>query len=197
MPIRLNGSTSGYSELSAPAVAGDQTFALPGTGGTLDRLNRAGNILQVVSTTKLNAFSSTSGTMVDITGLSLSITPTSSSSKILILASLIVGVDSWTSQGIAINLVRGSTSLATGTNGSTINATSGYNAYGGSLGNTYANFSPMVISYLDSPASTSSLTYKLQGRTLITAGYEWDINRRMVDNSCGFSSTITAMEVAA
>ena len=33
--LRLNGSTSGYSELSAPAVAGDQTFTFPSTGGTL------------------------------------------------------------------------------------------------------------------------------------------------------------------
>ena len=48
-PLRLNGSTSGYSQLDAPAIAGDQTFTLPGTGGTLDRLNRIGNVIQVVS----------------------------------------------------------------------------------------------------------------------------------------------------
>jgi len=35
MTLRLNGSTSGYSEIDAPAVAGDQTFTLPGTGGNL------------------------------------------------------------------------------------------------------------------------------------------------------------------
>lgn len=35
MSVRLNGSTSGYSEISAPAVAGDQTFTLPTTGGTV------------------------------------------------------------------------------------------------------------------------------------------------------------------
>jgi hypothetical protein len=34
-PLRLNGSTSGFSQLDAPAIAGDQTFTLPGTGGTL------------------------------------------------------------------------------------------------------------------------------------------------------------------
>jgi len=52
-PLRLTGSTSGYSQIDAPAVAGDQTFTLPGTGGTLDRLNRAGNVLQVVNATFL------------------------------------------------------------------------------------------------------------------------------------------------
>jgi len=35
MGLRLNGSTSGYSEVAAPAVAGDQTFTLPGTGGNI------------------------------------------------------------------------------------------------------------------------------------------------------------------
>jgi hypothetical protein len=35
MGLRLNGSTSGYSEINPPAVAGDQTFTLPGTGGDL------------------------------------------------------------------------------------------------------------------------------------------------------------------
>jgi hypothetical protein len=35
MTLRLNGSTSGYSEIEAPAVAGDQTFTLPGAGGNL------------------------------------------------------------------------------------------------------------------------------------------------------------------
>ncbi len=33
--LRLNGGTSGYSELQAPAVAGDQTFTFPAAGGTL------------------------------------------------------------------------------------------------------------------------------------------------------------------
>ena len=33
--LRLRGATSGYSELQAPAVAADQTFVLPSTGGTL------------------------------------------------------------------------------------------------------------------------------------------------------------------
>jgi hypothetical protein len=37
--LRLTGSTSGYSEITPPAVAGDQTFTLPGTGGTLTTTN--------------------------------------------------------------------------------------------------------------------------------------------------------------
>ena len=37
--LRLTGSTSGYSEITPPAIAGDQTFTLPGTGGTLTTTN--------------------------------------------------------------------------------------------------------------------------------------------------------------
>ena len=82
-PLRLNGSTSGYSQLDAPAIAGDQTFTLPGTGGTIDRLNRAGNILQVVNGTYSTQTTSSSSTPAD-TGLTATITPTSASSKILV-----------------------------------------------------------------------------------------------------------------
>jgi hypothetical protein len=61
MTLRLNGSTSGYSEIDAPAVAGDQTFTLPGTGG----------IIQTVGTslTLGTAQASTSGTSIDFTGI--------------------------------------------------------------------------------------------------------------------------------
>ena len=55
-------------------------------GGAIDanNINVTGNILQVVSTTKTDTFSTTSTSYVDITGLSVSITPTSTSSKIFI-----------------------------------------------------------------------------------------------------------------
>jgi hypothetical protein len=61
MTLRLNGSTSGYSEIDAPAIAGDQTFTLPGTGG----------IIQTVGTslTLGTAQASTSGTSIDFTGI--------------------------------------------------------------------------------------------------------------------------------
>lgn len=92
MPLRLNGSTSGYSQLDAPAIAGDQTFTLPGTGGTLDRLNRAGNVIQVVTTaasyatgTTLIPFDNTIPQNTEGTEfMTLAITPTSASNKLLI-----------------------------------------------------------------------------------------------------------------
>jgi hypothetical protein len=77
-----------------------------------------------------------------------------------------------------------------------LNATSGYNAYSSSEGNTYHNFSPMIITFLDSPNTTSSTTYKLQGRNF-TNGYSFTINGRVANGDLGFSSSITLMEIAA
>jgi len=51
MSIKLNGATNGSVELDVPdAIGSDVSLTIPGAAGTLDRLERAGNILQVVST---------------------------------------------------------------------------------------------------------------------------------------------------
>ena len=81
-PLRLTGSTSGYSQIDAPAVAGDQTFTLPGTGGVIDRLNRAGNVLQVQNVYHTSATQLTSnGAFHELTSsLRIAFTPTSATS---------------------------------------------------------------------------------------------------------------------
>jgi hypothetical protein len=63
MPVRLNGSTSGFTELSAPAVAGNNSIAFPTTSGTAV-VNGANSA--IVSGTAQN---STSGTSIDFTGI--------------------------------------------------------------------------------------------------------------------------------
>jgi len=95
MPIKLNGATSGSVELGVPDVVGSdvQNVLLPSTAGTLDRLERAGNILQVkfaeyttrTSVTTTIPFNdtvpqNTEGTEI----ITLSITPTSASNKLVI-----------------------------------------------------------------------------------------------------------------
>ena len=72
----------------------------------------SGGIIQVVSTTKTDTFSSSS-TNTDITGLSVTITPQSSSSKILVFMS-VTGTNQHTSQRFAFGLKRGSTEIAQG-----------------------------------------------------------------------------------
>ena len=185
-PLRLNGSTSGYSQLDAPAIAGDQTFTLPGTGGTIDRLNRAGNILQVVqgSTTTSTALTTTS--FADTT-LSASITPSSASSKILVIVSQTGQVySSTTANRIAsIRIVRDATTIHS------VEQVLG--ARGGLSGGSDRSVSASVsVTYLDSPSTTSSVTYKTQARLssdASSANYTLQI-----DSS---PSTITLIEVAA
>lgn len=148
----------------------------------------AGAVLQVVSVTKTDTFTTGSGTPVDITGLSLNITPTSATSKILVLAQ--VGINSDTATAGYVNLVRNSTSLGVGTGGTTYNGTAVV------YFNNVNAFTLVPIVYLDSPATTSSTTYKLQAFTGGGVGLA-TINRRGGDSIVGCSSTLTVMEIAA
>lgn len=195
--LRLTGSTSGYSEITPPAVAGDQTFTLPGTGGTLDRLNRVGNILQVVSTTKTDTFTTQSDTFIDITGLSASITPTLSSSKILIIASVIAG-QTESFRNVYLALVRNTTNIFIGDAASARSSVSGGTEFPGSY--ISLDFAPI---HLDSPNTTSSVTYKIQVRrdgSRSTPGTAC-INRTGDDADFAsrgrFASSITLLEIAA
>jgi len=84
--VRIFGSTSGFSDIIASSAAGASELLLPNTSGTLDRLNRQWNLLQVVNGSYSTQVTSTSTSFAD-TGLSASITLTASTSKILVLIS--------------------------------------------------------------------------------------------------------------
>lgn len=180
--LRLNGATSGYSQISPPAVAGNQTFTLPGTGGTLDRLNRAGNVLQVVQGTLGTQASTSSSTFAD-TGLTATITPTSASSKILVSVHHAGCYKTTGNTALQIKLLR---------NGSDI---FWLERLGGDTQSTgTSGFGTVSTMYLDSPATTSALTYKTQ--------YASSQNTALVaintlTASIAPTSTITLMEIAA
>ena len=188
MSIVLVGSTSGSITLQEPAVAGTTVLTLPAVTGNVltDTSPKAGNVIQVVSTSKLDAFTTTSTSPVDVTGLSVNITPTSSSSKILVLAQIYGGGDS--SSAFYVNLVRNSTSLSISTAGSTYNSTMGSYLSSSSL------YSTNPVIFLDSPATTSSTTYKIQ---IFSSGGTVAVNRRVADAVVGGTSSITVMEIAA
>lgn len=158
----------------------------------------AGSVLQVVSATKTDTFSSTSyNTWVDITGLSVNITPTSSSSKILVFANVQYGGTSQ-STGLALRCVRGSTPIGNGdAAGNRTPAFYGTEEFG-PVG-IYMMFATS-FNNLDSPATTSSTTYKIQLNLIDNYGAAV-INRAGYDaDSIAFargSSTITVMEIAA
>lgn len=193
----LNGNTSGSVTISSPAVSGTTTLTLPTTSGTVltNGINTnfpAGSVLQVVSTTKTDSYSNaTQNAWNDVTGLSVSITPSSSSNKILVTGQLSYAASS----NLYFRLVRGSTAIAVGdTAGSRISCTgaSGYNFGDGNVGEN-ANFN-----FLDSPSTTSSTTYKIQVYGFNITQY---VNRVVTDTDSNVSSrnisTITVMEIKA
>ena len=108
-----------------------------------------GSVLQVVQGTLAGGVSTTSNTAVD-TGLTATITPSSSNSKILVSFTHPVPVKSNTNADLNLNLVRNSTNIIV------------YNdaLYSNGIANNYGT----VIggSILDSPATTSAVTYKTQ-----------------------------------
>lgn len=198
--VVINGDTSGSVTLSAPAVAGSTTLTLPTTSGTVltsassisgstitgtQTIPKAtlptGSVLQVVSVAYSTATSNNTGSYV-ATGVTLSITPTSSSSKILIFVSGGDAATTSNSSGVQTVLRRGGTDLA----GFAVQGP----VYIGSGGSFFIGTGPS-INYLDSPATTSSTTYatffKPQGGAGTTATVQRD----------GSTSSMTLMEISA
>jgi len=175
--VKISGNASGTGTLTiaAPNTNTDYTLTLPTNTGTILTTSGtitasqlpAGSVLQVVSTFKNDTFSTASSTFVDVTGLSVSITPTSASSKILIFVSLGNVVDS-ADVAYAI-LLRGSTQIAN-SSGSDGVLGGGYSG-GSSSGESYYGIRTISLTYLDSPSTTSSTTYKIQIRSNTGTAY--------------------------
>ena len=196
--IRLRGATSGTTDVVAAAIAGDGVLTLPSGTGTLATtafVNTAvaagGKVLQVVSVTKVDTFTTTSTSFTDVTGLSANITPTSATSKILILSKVAVNNDG-NSRG-SIRLLRGATEVGSGTAaGSTPAAMSAL----------YVNEIQMTAdlsgNYLDDPETLSEITYKIQIKTN-SGTVRVNTVANAVDSSSNSrtSSTITLMEISA
>ena len=160
-------------------------------------LNAPGHILQIVQGIKTDTFTSNSQTtFVDI-GLSVAITPSSASSKILVQyrvgTSIVNGA-----YGCYLRLVRGSTNIALGdTRGNRIQASTlglSNNSAGG------YNVFYQTLDFVDSPATTSATTYKVQARGWNSSAGNFHVNRTDIDtNSVNHAtgvSTITVMEIA-
>ena len=170
------------------------------TSGVLDTLAvPAGGILQVVSTTKTDTFSESTAANTEsaiITGFTASITPSSTSSKILVIYSLHMASDAnWMRLGN--NLYRDTTAIAVGdTAGSRKRITS----YSGAVANNDNDMNLSSVTYLDSPNTTSALTYGVKLYNISGSTRVLYVNRTSANtNSANVGapvSTITLMEVA-
>jgi len=137
-----------------------------------------GKIGQVLSTVKTDVFQTSSSSFTDVTGLSVSITPSATSSKILCICTGIYGKT--TNDNFHHQLVRDSTALLANIldPGTDTNQTEVFS-----------------VQFLDSPSSTSELTYKLQIKNDGTNPV--NINRNNAGTNDRGDSTITVMEVLA
>ena len=143
-PARLGIGTTGQV---LTVSGGIPSWATPAGGG--------GKVLQVVQGTLTSSVSTSSPSLVD-TGLTVSITPSSATSKIYVIASLpeisVVNTASATGLAIGAALLRGSTKLQDGL----------FGIFGQASSSNKEIYSNISFSYLDSPATTSSTTYKVQ-----------------------------------
>ena len=158
-----------------------------------------GGIIQVKQTLKTDSFHTTSQSYTDITGMTVSITPKFNTSKILLQCNIQFG--GALNLYAPVRLLRGSTHIGQSTvySGSQTNATFSLNLTDVSgTASQYKIFST-VYQILDSPATTSEVTYKLQVSSWV--GRNFYINRSEQDSGAawthGASSSMTAMEVSA
>lgn len=154
----------------------------------------AGKVLQVVQTVKTDTFTTTSTSYTDVTNLSATITPSATSSKILIIAQI--------SQGQTNNANAGHFRLSGGNSTNYVGDTASNrtrSVFGGGQGaNMASNIYALTIVYLDSPSTTSATTYKVQG--LVSSGATLYLNRSQGDVDDAYhgrgASSITVMEIS-
>ena len=193
--LEPNASGAGTFTLAAPNSDTNRTLTLPDASGSIvaadastgrfDSSNMpAGSVLQVVqaSTTTEVSLTSTSFQDSNLTG---SITPSSASSKILVIVSQGVRFDAFTNnrRDAFVRLLRNSTELF---NRASIVATSGTDSIG-----RWICMNTESIVYLDSPSTTSALTYKTQYRINNAAN-----STELILQQLQSISTITLMEIA-
>ena len=169
--VVISGDTSGAITLSAPAVAGTNTLTLPAVTGTVLTNKTAGSVLQVAQATFTGTQTITTGGVnanwTDITSMSVTITPTSSSSKFLLFAQINVGCI--TVDRIAYLRFQG------GNSGNFVGDTAGSRARVAAFnvfpsGIDYGIVIPVTLNYLDSPATASAITYKVQAAPNFSTG---------------------------
>ena len=195
MAITING-TGTITGISAGGLPdGSVTAADLAAGAITSGALPAGSILQVVQTVKTDRVTQAAATtMTDIPGMSVNITPSSTANKVLVNVQLGGLSGSTALRGITFTLLRNSTPIGLGDDPGSSNERATFTYITNS-----ATYVDGAASYqiLDSPATTSQITYKLQWQTVSNTcvlNGSWSTGTGEWNKSS--SSTITAMEVA-
>ena len=181
-PLTTKGDVWGYSTTNARVPVGTNGQVL--TADSTQTLGikwataaSGGKVLQVVNSSTSTSVSNSTNTWVD-TGLTASITPSATTSKILVLVDQTGGYKSG-STGVGMRLLRGSTTI------DTFEVSAGNN-----LASTVNQFGGVGTNYLDSPSTTSAVTYKTQFNAI-------DNVAQAIVQYNSATSTITLLEIGA
>ena len=161
-------------------------------------LNSTGSILQVVQTVKTDTFySGTAETWYNVTGMSATITPSSSSSKILVEFNLgkVCGLNN-----NVFKIMRNGSLMPGAGNADGVRQQAHFTD--SNQGRDPNHTGSLSYTYVDSPATTSAVTYQLQVRAEVTGGQGFGLNRTYQNNNGteGYnsrcSSTVLLMEIS-
>jgi hypothetical protein len=190
--ITINGDTSGSVILQAPSVAGSTTLTLPSTSGnvltsasslTASQLP-SGSIIQVVYTSTTTQATYTRGTTM--TPFTTTITPSSASSRIVVMLTIALSQDS--AADIGINVLRNGVDIQTGSGASNTNST-----FVPCMSFGAGNLIQQTLTLVDSPATASAITYSFIN--YVNSGRTAYLNRRGQDTTYGSSSSVVLMEI--
>lgn len=180
------------------------------TAAQMNNLRGAFRVLQVVQTLKTDTFTGAGiaqGGETDITGLSVSITPSATSSQILVIANIYgAGLATSTSYNptFAFRIYRGATNIGQGAAAGSRSRVAGQTGHMATLNQNLSGLANATAFVLDSPSTTSATTYKL---TAVNANFVAD-TATMYCNFASFydtdaartpraASSITVMEISA
>ena len=198
MSLRLNGSNSGFSEITAPATAGDNTLTLPtgngsanqflknsGTAGTLEFAALAGSNMPAGSIVQVKnklfsldtAFTNTS--FANMSGFSEALATSSSSNKVLIILNITL---------FTFTTSNGASARITYDGNNTAETQRQFTSASGITGT-------VSLITLVSPGKTDSITYQVQVKSEL-ASHDCEINSDFNGDNTSHSELIL-MEVAA
>jgi hypothetical protein len=180
------------SKIQSESINLADTYAF--TGSVLT----PGHVVQVQSTsdTSTAAMSNAVGTWADVGSLSVNITPNSTSNKIMVLASVCAGQANSNPYALWFRLLRDATPVGVGSSSNTRSEISfAMIPFGTYIGDDMGS---SQFSYLDSPSTTSQITYKIQGASRANGDWAYNMSDDQ-DNNPAYAqgiSTITVMEIA-
>jgi len=193
--IKVNKVSPSFGTAVQLGDSGDTFTVPPGAtivnSGTATGFGGGGKILQVLQVTKTDVTSMATNNWVDITGMSQVITPSTTGSKVLVIADCITSGPS----GVMAKLLRDTTDIGIGDADGSRERVS----FGSTDGKGGSQAEPWTIIWLDSPSTTSATTYKLQWRAQGAGTHYLNRVANDVDNTSYVRSvsTLTLMEIGA